>query len=298
MKDGKTANNVGSNDIPAGIDLHSHTTASDGLLAPADLVLLASQRGLSVLGVTDHDTIDGIAEAQLAAATSGVTVVAGVELSTSIDGKDVHILGYFVDPSDQQFVARLNQLADGRKRRILMMVERLNALGHRIEIEPILEQATAGSIGRPHVARALVALGVAASVGEAFDRFLKPGKPGWVEREQLTSEDAIRLILANGAIPVLAHPYSSGNVEAILGRLVPAGLQGLEVFYGGYTPTQKTDLHELAVGWDLIPTGGSDFHGSRFMEGREGREGRELGSSPVPVSAYARLAALHGVSVR
>jgi len=287
VQDGQNINSVKPDARPFGIDLHSHTTASDGLLAPADLVSLAGQRGLSVLGVTDHDTIDGLSEAQMAAVAVGVTVVPGVELSTSIDGNDVHILGYFVDPSDRQFVASLRHLADGRVRRILTMVERLDISGYPIAIEPILKQATTGSVGRPHVARALVESGAAANVGEAFDRFLKPGKPGWVEKERFTSEEAIRLILDNGAIPVLAHPFSSGDVEATLARLVPAGLQGLEVFYGEYTPAQHADLLERAEHWRLIPTGGSDYHGPQF------KEGRELGSAPVPAWAFSVLEASH-----
>lgn len=274
------------------VDLHAHTTASDGLLAPAELVRLASQRGLSVLGVTDHDTIDGLAEAMATASETGVTLVPGVELSTSIGGHEVHLLGYFVDPADDAFLARLRDLAGSRKRRIVRMVERLNELGYPVAIEPILAQAEHGTIGRPHVARALIDLGVVTDVNEAFERFLKPGKPGWVDRERFTPEDAIALILANNAIPVLAHPFTTGNVDATLERLVPAGLRGLEVFYGEYSPAQHAQLQAYAEQWNLAPTGGSDYHGPRF------KEGRELGSAPVPEWVYARLKTMHGESAR
>ncbi len=278
---------INASGIVANVDLHTHTTASDGLLAPADLVTLASQRGLSVLGITDHDTVDGLAEALAVASTVGLTVVPGVELSTSIGGHEVHVLGYFVDPSDTQFVDRLADLAGARRRRIAIMVERLNELGYPIAIEPILAQAEHGTIGRPHVARALVELGAVRDVSEAFELLLKPGKPGWVNHERFTPEDAISLIRENGAVPVLAHPYTTGDVEATLTRLVPAGLRGLEVFYGEYDASQHADLLSLARHWHLAPTGGSDYHGPRF------KEGRELGSAPVPDWVYPGLVALH-----
>ncbi|MGI8484931.1 MAG: PHP domain-containing protein [Thermomicrobiales bacterium] len=275
--------------VASHVDLHTHTTASDGLLAPADLVSLACQRGLSVLGITDHDTIDGLPEALATAHDAGLTVVPGVELSTSIGSHEVHILGYFVDLGDPGFLASLTELAGARRRRIVLMVERLNELGYPIAIEPILAQAESGTIGRPHVARALMDLGVVDTVGEAFERLLKPGKPGWVPRERFSPEDAIALILANGAIPVLAHPFTTGDVGATLTRLVPAGLRGLEVYYGEYSPTQRAELLATAQRWQLIPTGGSDYHGPKF------REGRELGSAPVPDRVYSDLAALHTV---
>jgi predicted metal-dependent phosphoesterase TrpH len=269
------------------IDLHAHTTASDGLLSPVALVDLARERGLSVLGVTDHDTIDGLAAAATATAGSGVTLVPGVELSTSIAGYDVHILGYFVESADERLVAKLHARADARKRRVVRMVEQLQQQGYPIEIEPILAQADAGTIGRPHVARALVDLGVVHSVGEAFDRFLQPGKPGWAPYERFTPEEAIALIVENGAIPVLAHPYTTGDVEATLQRLVPAGLRGLEVYYGEYSPRQHHELLAIALRWNLRPTGGSDFHGPNF------KEGRDLGTAPVPEEVFINLAALH-----
>ena len=285
MVDG--ARDMGTGMVASHVDLHTHTTASDGLLAPADLISLARQRGLSVLGITDHDTIDGLPEALATALDAGLTVVPGVELSTSIGGHEVHVLGYFVDPGDPHFLASLADLAGARRRRIVSMVERLNELGYPIAIEPILAQAESGTIGRPHVARALMDLGVVDTVGEAFERLLKPGKPGWVPRERFSPEDAIALILANGAIPVLAHPFTTGDVEATLARLVPAGLRGLEVFYGEYGAAQHAELLATAQRWQLIPTGGSDYHGPKF------KEGRELGSAPVPDWVYSNLAALH-----
>jgi len=269
------------------IDLHAHTTASDGLLTPAELIAEASARGLSVLGVTDHDTIDGLREAIAAGASLGVTIVPGVELSTEIDGRETHILGYYVNPEDGAFVAKLADLAAGRVRRIVRMVERLQELGYAIDLAPILVQAETGSIGRPHVARALVAIGAVGGVSEAFDRFLKPGKPGWVPRERFTPEDAVAMILANGAIPVLAHPFTTGDVAHALDRLIPAGLVGMEVFYGEYSPEQRAALLAIARDRGLLATGGSDYHGPAF------KEGRDLGSVEIPAWVFDDLRACH-----
>lgn len=269
------------------VDLHTHTTASDGLLAPAALVSQASGQGLGVLGITDHDTIDGLPEALAAAEAAGITLVPGVELSTSIRDHEVHVLGYFVDPDDPGFRDRLADLAQSRIRRIERMVERLNALGYPIALEPLLAQAETGTIGRPHIARALIDLGAVGSVQEAFDTLLTPGKPGFVPRERFTPEDAVALILANGAFPVLAHPYTTGDtpaqVEAVLDRLQGAGLRGMEVFYGEYDPAQHAALLAMAERRGLVPTGGSDYHGPNF------KEGRNLGSSPVPTWVWDRL---------
>ena len=274
--------------IPAfTVDLHTHTTASDGLLAPAALVSQASGQGLSVLGITDHDTIDGLPEALAAADAVGITLVPGVELSTSIGGHEVHILGYFVNPDDPAFRASLADLAQSRIRRIERMVARLNELGYPIALEPLLAQAEEGTIGRPHIARALIDLGAVGSVQEAFDTLLTPGKPGFVPRERFTPEDAVALILANGAFPVLAHPYTTGDtsaeVEAVLDRLQAAGLRGMEVFYGEYDTGQHAALLAMAERRGLIPTGGSDYHGPNF------KEGRDLGSAPVPAWVWDRL---------
>jgi len=270
---------------PPTIDLHAHTTASDGTLAPVALVQEARARGLSVLGVTDHDTLDGLPEATAAGTALGVLVVPGVELSTTVPHGEVHVLGYFVDPTDAAFVARLKSLADSRRRRINAVITRLREQGFDLNREEILRDAEAGSIGRPHVARALMRLGVVGSVAEAFDRFLTPGKPGWVPRDRFSPEDAVSLLVANGALPVLAHPYSTLGIERAVERLAPAGLAGLEVFYGEYTELQRQHLLKIAHGAGLIPTGGSDYHGPPH------REGRGLGSGDVPAWVWDRLAA-------
>ncbi|HWV23969.1 MAG TPA: PHP domain-containing protein, partial [Thermomicrobiales bacterium] len=268
------------------IDLHSHTTASDGLDTPAELVRKASQQGLSVLGLTDHDTVDGLAAASDAAIQAGITLVPGVELSTTVKGAEVHVLGYFVDREDDVFRGHLEEFAQGRVRRIARMIERLQELGYPIDGDAILAQASEGSVGRPHVARALMDIGAVESVSEAFDRFLKPGRPGFVPRDPFEPEDAVRLLVDHGAIPTLAHPYSAKDIDGILKRLVPAGLKGFETYYAEYTPEQHAELRGIADAWGLLPTGGSDYHGTGF------REGRELGAAPVPDDVWERLSAL------
>ena len=271
------------NPYGTGIDLHTHTTASDGLLSPAALVEEASRRGIVVLGVTDHDTIDGLAPAKVAAAGIGLTVVPGVELSTTIPGPEIHILGYFVDPDDPEFVGRLAELAQDRVRRIHIVVDQLRNAGYDLDLDAILAQGDAGSIGRPHVARALIEIGAAADMNDAFTRFLRRGTVGWAPRSPFTAEEAVALLLENGAVPVLAHPYSTQDVAGVVERLVPAGLRGLEVYYGEYDTEQQAALLDVANQWGLTPTGGSDFHGPKF------REGRDLGTVEMPRTVWPQL---------
>lgn len=265
------------------IDLHTHTTASDGQDTPAELVNFAVQQGVSVLGVTDHDTIDALVEVQTHATAAGITLVPGVELSTTVDRAEVHVLGYFVDTDDSSFTGALAELAQSRVNRIILMIEKVQSLGYDIDGDAIIAQAAFGSIGRPHVARALMAIGAVKDVSEAFDRFLKAGRPGYVPRDPFAPEDAVRLLVRNNAIPVLAHPFSTRDIEGTLKRLVPVGLMGLETYYAEYSPEQHQEIRAIADAWELIPTGGSDYHGVGF------REGRVLGSSPVPQEVADRL---------
>jgi predicted metal-dependent phosphoesterase TrpH len=246
-------------------------------------VQLAHERGISVLGVTDHDTIDGLDEVAATGHDLGIEVVPGVELSTTVAIGEVHMLGYFVNRHDPAFVGALRDLAGARVRRVTEMLAKLAHLGYPVEPERVLADADVGSIGRPHVARELMRIGEVASISEAFDRFLKSGRPAYVPRDEFAPEEAIALLLANGAIPVLAHPFSTRDPEGTVARLVPAGLRGIEVYYAEYTPEQHGILSDLAERWDLLKTGGSDFHGT------PDREGRDLGSAPVPESVIHNL---------
>ena len=265
------------------IDLHTHTTASDGQDTPAELVNFAVQQGVSILGVTDHDTVDAIAELKSHAESAGITLVPGVELSTTVDFAEVHVLGYFVDIDDPEFTGALDGLARNRVDRVTRMIEKVQKLGYDIDGDAIIAQAEFGSIGRPHVARALMDIGAVKDVSEAFDRFLKAGRPGYVPRDPFSPEAAVRLLSKNRAGPVLAHPYSTRDIEGTVKRLVPAGLKGLETFYAEYSPSEHQHIRSIADEWELIPTGGSDYHGVGF------REGRVLGSAPVPDEVAERL---------
>ncbi len=267
------------------IDLHTHTTASDGLLSPPDLIAAAGDRGVEILGVTDHDTLDGLDDALAAGEVAGITVVPGVELSTTIPGPEIHILGYFVNRDDSRFLRQLQTLADDRVRRIERVVAQLNDAGYPIELGPIMAEAEHGSIGRPHVARALIGIGAATDMNDAFGRFLRRGTVGWAPRTPFTAEEAIGMLRENGAIPVLAHPFSTGDPAGMAERLVPAGLRGFEVYYGEYDDEQRATLAGIAEAHGLIPTGGSDYHGPRF------REGRDLGTVEVPRASWDALAA-------
>lgn len=269
------------------IDLHTHTTASDGQDTPAELVTFAVRQGVSVLGVTDHDTVDALAEVQRHAGKAGVTLVPGVELSTTVDRAEVHVLGYFVDINDHGLIDALAEQAAKRFNRIERIIEKVRSLGYDIDGDAILAQAEFGTIGRPHVARALMAIGAATDVSDAFERFLKAGRPGYVPRDPFSPEDAVRLLVKHNAIPVLAHPYSTKDIEGTLKRLVPVGLRGFETYYAEYTPAQHAELRAIADAWELLPTGGSDYHGASF------REGRILGSAPVPQEVPERLFAAH-----
>jgi len=265
------------------VDLHLHSTASDGTTAPSGVVELAAACGLQSIALTDHDSTAGIAEARKAGSKVGVDVITGIEMSTAFTRGELHMLGYLIDPENSTLRDRLQQFRDSRERRAETIVERLQAAGIPITLERVLASAAGGAIGRPHVARALVEAGQAISVADAFDRFLVPGKVGYVPHFRLTPPEAIELIHAANGVAVLAHPYSTGAVETIVPELVADGLDGLEVFYSLYNDDQQAFLARLAGHHDLVPTGGSDFHGTGE------REGHEIGSANVPDDTVDRL---------
>lgn len=258
------------------------------MLAPAALIAYAAERGVRVLGLTDHDTVGGIAEATTAGVTYGVEVIPGVELSTQVEGRDVHILGYLVDPNDPALLARLSELARRRRGRIERMVARLNEIGVPVSLARVFEMAGQGSVGRPHVARAMIEYGYVADVREAFDRYLAMGRPGYVPRDPFPPEEAVSLIRQAGGVPVLAHPGTTGDTEGTIRRLLPVGLLGLEVYYGEYDDETRHRLEETADRHGLIPTGGSDFHAPGF------KPARDIGRAPVPEETVARLQAATG----
>jgi predicted metal-dependent phosphoesterase TrpH len=266
------------------VDLHCHSTASDGLLTPAGLVAYASERGVSTIGLTDHDSTNGVASAMAIGAELGVSVVPGVELSAEIEGLQAHILGYFIDPSSKTLQREFEWMNRSRRERVGRIVQNLDAAGIPIDLETVIAEAGGGTIGRPHVARVLVANGYAESVSDAFARYLTRGKPGYAISEKITPEGAIQAINRAGGVAVLAHPWSTKDPLGAVKRLAPAGLSGLECYYGEYPSSVRDDLARLAREYRLIPTGGSDFHG-------QGVKSVDLGAVVVPPETVEALRA-------
>ncbi len=284
MPDGAADGRAGSGGYGIG-DFHCHSTASDGRVAPAELVRLAYGRGVRVLALTDHDTTDGLSEATAAAAACpGLRLVPGVELACDIPGAELHMLGLFIDPTDAPLQARLRGLREGRIERAQRMTAVLAREGVPVDWARVEAFAGEASVGRPHVARALVEAGHVATIEEAFDRFLAFGRPAFVERDRLEPEAGIALIRAAGGVAVFAHPPFSGDgYEAIAERLAAAGLFGLEVYYRHYPSELVASLRALADRLDLIPTGGSDFHA--FDRAEE----RAPGDIPLAAAAVQRV---------
>ena len=284
------------------VDLHLHTRASDGTLTPTELVELCGSRGLKTIAVSDHDSTEGLPEAFAAAeAIPDLRVIPAIELSTDVPGSEIHILGYFIDTSDRDFQETLARFREGRFDRGRAMVERLNSMGYAIEWSRVQQIAGDASIGRPHIASAMVEVGYFKYPNQVFDELIGREGPAYVERMKLTPEDAILLLRRNGAVPVMAHPTysqiksSRGEVQQLgetVRQLKEHGLVGIEVFYGDYTPDQVATLEHIAEELDLIPCGGSDYHCS----GNPGEP--EPGTVGPPMETVERLEAAHKDIVR
>jgi predicted metal-dependent phosphoesterase TrpH len=248
---------------PAGgngwVDLHTHTTASDGLLTPTQLVEHAAAAGLRAIAVTDHDTTAGLAEAIAAGRERGIEVVPGVEISTSHAGLEVHLLGYFVEVGSADFERLLASRREDRDGRAREMVDRLREQGVRIEYEDVLREAGRGAVGRPHVAAALVTKGWVRTKQEAFDRWLADGRSCAVPKPVFPLAEAIALLQGMGAVPVCAHPGLLKRRE-LLEEMPAMGLLGVEVYYPKHQPEQQRELLDFARARGLVATGGSDFH--------------------------------------
>ena len=269
-------------------DLHTHSTASDGLYAPAVLAQMAHDAGLTVIALTDHDSTEGIAEAQTAGVALGLEVIPGIEINTDLPGGgEAHILGYFIRWHDPAFQQELTRRRTERVTRGHQMVNQLRALGLPITWEQVQRHAD-GAVGRPHVAAALVEIGAATSIADAFDRYVGRGKPGYVPRAPFTPAQAITLIRSAGGVPSLAHPAGITNLMQHLTTLVPVGLGGLEVYYGQYDEATMARLRTLAERFGLIPTGGSDYHGPGIHPTPLG------GQPPLPEASLVALRAAAG----
>ena len=268
------------------IDLHTHSTASDGIYSPAELLRRAKEVGLRVLALTDHDTTGGLEEAAKAAAALDIDFIPGIEINTDVSGGEVHVLGYFPDYRQPAFQSVLRVLRDARERRGQRMVELLNEHGIDVSWERVRELAQ-GAVGRPHVARALLEAGYVQTIGEAFDKYIGTGRFAYVPRYRLTPDDAVRLIASVNGLPVIAHPIELPGLDELrawLPGLCEAGMAGLETYYGPYTQEQERALRALADEYHLIPTGGTDFHGP-------GIHPTPLGGRHVPYESVERLKA-------
>jgi hypothetical protein len=252
-----------------GIDLHSHSTYSDGTESPARNVQMAVERGLEGIALTDHDTFGGLDEARAAADAAGIEFVPGVEFSAEYDGASLHILGYWVDPADGPVNEELRRLTDTRFRRGEMMVENLRRLGYEISFERVRQIAGDDLIARPHVAQAMVEAGIVATEKEAFDGFISDGGVAYVPKHALAPLDALRLIRAAGGACVLAHPgmwRGSGAVpDELIEELAEGGMVGLEVDHPDHEPEQRARYRVTADRLGLVATGASDCHGARYQ---------------------------------
>lgn len=244
------------------IDLHLHSNASDGHYSPPELVSLAAKAGLTVIALTDHDSTEGIQKAlETARNISTIKVIPGVEIGTDVPHGEVHLLGYFVDYRNDEFNKTLARLRESRQWRATRMIAKLYNLGIDIEWKRVQELAGTGSIGRPHIAQAMLEKGYINSIKEAFDKYIGRDGPAYVEREKMSPEEAVDLIVKAGGLAALAHPATAPDLVGLLGRLKKAGLVGLEAYYAKSQPQEIARLKHLANNFELITTGGSDFHG-------------------------------------
>ncbi|MBN1176798.1 MAG: PHP domain-containing protein [Dehalococcoidales bacterium] len=271
------------------VDLHLHSTASDGRLNPEEIVSRAAELGLKVIALTDHDTVDGVPAAlQAAKAFHGLRVIPGVEISTDLADGEAHVLGYFIDYASRELGKELERFRNSRQGRALGMVDKLRKLGMDIDYKHVRELAGDGSIGRPHIARAMMEKGYIATFEEAFDKYLGHGGQAYVPREKMTPEEAVQLILRSQGLPVLAHPFTLNDPEDMIKKLKAVGLIGVEVYYKDNTPEQTRKILALAEKYGLIATGGTDYHGigdsSEVM----------MGGVEVPPEAAERLIGLAG----
>ncbi|MCP4229577.1 MAG: PHP domain-containing protein [bacterium] len=247
------------------IDLHIHTTASDGSYTPRGIVEMALDAGLAAIAITDHDTTSGSTEALAAGEEFGLEVIPGIELSVNHGERSFHMLGYFIDPDDVSLNERLKEVRRFREERNPRIIAKLNELGMEITIEEALAKASGDTLGRPHIAAVLLEKDYVKNNQEAFDKYLAKGAAAYVERDRITSAEAIELITGAGGVAVLAHPgiyeLSDEELDGVVSGLAEAGLQGIEVIYPEHTREIERKYHNIAERYGLAVTGGTDFHG-------------------------------------
>jgi hypothetical protein len=267
------------------IDLHTHSTISDGSLTPTELIELAATIGLEAVALTDHDTLDGIAEASRAAQWAGIELIPGVELSLEWDRGGMHLIVLWLEPRTGPLQDRLAELQDARNGRNARIVDRLNELGLDITLSEVEVEAGQGSVGRPHFAAVMVRKGFVTDIRAAFDEYLANGRPAYMSRRRLSPEEAIELARRSGGVPILAHAHTLGldnqaEVEAMMRRLSNAGLVGIECHYGSYDVDEREGYVRMARRFGLLPSGGSDFHGTYKTEVALGTGSVGLGVPP------------------
>jgi predicted metal-dependent phosphoesterase TrpH len=258
---------VNTSSKPAYVDLHIHSTASDGTLSPLEIIETAEKAGLRAIAITDHDTVEGSAEALQHRNASTVEILPGIEISASSDYGAMHILGYLIRLDDVPLTQAVKVVQEGRINRNHKIVRKLQDLGIDIEYDEIIEASGGGQVGRPHIAQVLLSKRIVHSIDEAFIKFLRKGRPAYIERYRLLPEEAMQTILRAGGVPVLAHPFtlnakSEGDLDRIVAELKQAGLKGLEAYYPSHGPVRTAQYERLAHRHGLLITGGSDFHGT------------------------------------
>ncbi len=241
-------------------DLHLHTTASDGRYSPEKVVEFAYEKGVRVLAITDHDTTAGLSAAKKKTQEYGLDFIPGIELSTTYAKHEVHILGYYIDENNEEMQENLQEIAYSRISRVKKIVSKIKELGYPLTYEDVKKKSSSGTIGRPHIALAMMDYGIINDVEEAFEKYLNPGCPAFVPRYRLTPQDAVLLITKAGGVPVLAHP-GLDFPEHLLPELVSYGLKGIEVFHPSHSREIEENYYHQACHYELIITGGSDFHG-------------------------------------
>jgi len=273
------------------IDLHIHTTASDGSLTPSQVVRYARVKGLKAIAITDHDTIEGNKEAIEEGLREGIEVIPGVEISVDYSPGSMHMLGYFITIDDTVLTEKLTLLQDSRADRNPRIIEKLNDLGLSLTYDEVVQVSGGGQVGRPHMAQVLMEKGYIKSIQEAFDKYLGKGAPAYLDKFRLGAEEAIAMITNAGGIPVLAHPFtlqckSPDELESLVKKLTNQGLQGLEIYYSEHNERQISNYQLLAKRYNLIVTGGSDFHGKN-IKGIDLGTGR--GNLKIPYTLFERL---------
>jgi hypothetical protein len=266
-------------------DLHLHTQFSDGTFTPEELVLHAQKQGLACIALTDHDTVEGCARAAAASAAVNLEFITGAELTAEHADTEVHVLGYFLDAGNQLLLDRIAQFQAGRQRRIHEMVAALNKLGVPLKVEAVFALANCKSPGRPHVARALVKEKLIGSLDEAFERYLKKGRPAWVPKTKMSAFESVELIHQAGGLAVMAHP-GLNRTDEIIPALVEAGLDGIECFHTKHSTVMSERYLEIAEKYELLVTGGSDCHG--FSKNKP-----LIGTVKLPYGHVEKLHAAH-----